>query len=286
MTLIITILSNNKVIQVADCRLTLNGLLHDATAIKAVGVSCTDAQFCIGYTGVAEIEGKRTDYWLVDQVSDILNSSHHSIKALTWELAVRVEKAMLKLRYKGRPVKWEGRAFALTLAGYHNTEDGPLTRPFVTTISNMRHRGLGVSPGVETIFTVTSSMLRPGLPNSEYTGLISGAVSAIMAEDEYAKRAHTMLKQVMRQIKRVDLVETPSGKFTVDRLVAVVRQASKHQKYGRLIGRDCLAVVIHPNARTMGTYYHPEKASTMIRLPHLVTPWYAMVDAELSEVDR
>ena len=63
-TLVITILGNNKVVQVADTRLTLNGKLHDAHAIKAVGVACADAQFCIGYSGVAEIEGQRTDYWL------------------------------------------------------------------------------------------------------------------------------------------------------------------------------------------------------------------------------
>lgn len=27
--------------------------------------------FSVGYTGVAEIEGQRTDYWLVDQISSV-----------------------------------------------------------------------------------------------------------------------------------------------------------------------------------------------------------------------
>ena len=41
MTLIITIIGKNKVVQVSDCRLTLNGEEHDVNAIKAIGVACT-----------------------------------------------------------------------------------------------------------------------------------------------------------------------------------------------------------------------------------------------------
>lgn len=162
MTLIITILGNNKVIRVAGCRLILNGKIHDANAIRAVGVACADAQFCIGYTGVAEIEGRRTDYWLVDQVASIFDSGHHGIRALTWELAERVEEAMPKLRYKGALVKHENRALNLVLAGYHRTETGPLNRPFVTMISNTRFRGIEEPLGVEPIFTITPGALRPG----------------------------------------------------------------------------------------------------------------------------
>lgn len=86
-------------------------------------------------------------------------------------------------------------------------------------------------------------------------------------------------------MRRIDLGETPSGRSTVEGLVDIVRQASKHPKYGYLIGRDCLSVVIHPNNRKGWTYYHPEAASTTIRLPHLVSLWQQVVDAELRELD-
>jgi hypothetical protein len=66
----------------------------------------------------------------------------------------------------------------------------------------------------------------------------------------------------------------------VERLVSVVRQASRHPKHGKLIGRDCLSVVIHPNTPEMPAYYHPEKDVAAPRVPHLVTPWYEIVDAK------
>ncbi len=286
MTLIITILSNNKVVQVSDTRLTLNGRVHDAHAIKAVSVACADAQFCIGYTGVAEIEGQRTDHWLVEQVAAIFDSGYHGIRAVQWELGERAEQAMPRLRYKGMRVKRESRALQLVMAGYHHSENGPLSRPFVTSISNTRFQGIDKPLAVEDEFVIDPNMLRPGLPNSEYTGTMVGAVPAIMGDDAYAKEAHKTLNQVMRQLKRIDLGEKPSGKATAERLVDVIRQASKHPRYGYLIGRDCLSVVLHPNDRMPWTYYHPEAASTTTRLPHVVSLWLKMVDAELREVDH
>jgi hypothetical protein len=285
-TLVITILGNNKVVQVADTRLTLNGKLHDAHAIKAVGVACADAQFCIGYSGVAEIEGQRTDYWLVDQVASIFASGRHGIRAVTWELAVRAEHAMPKLRYQGMRVKREGRALQLVMAGYHHSEIGPLSRPFVTSIMNTRFQGIDEPLAVDDDFVIDASMLRPGLPNSETGGRILGIAAATMlGEDPYARQARKTLNQVMRDLKRIDLGERPSGRATVERLVEVIRQASRHPRHGHLIGRDCLSIVMHPNNRMPFVYYHPEAASSTIRLPHLVTPWQQLVDAELHEAD-
>jgi hypothetical protein len=246
-TLIITIISKNKVVQVSDCLLTLNGKEHDANAIKAIGVACTDAQFCLGYAGVGEIEGQRTDYWLVDQIDSIFSSGRQDVRSLTWELAVRAEEAMPKLTYRGVPVKREDRVLKLVMAGYHHGDDGPLSQPFITSISNTRFRGYEVPLGMEPVFTIYPGTLRPGIADNEYTGSITGTIPAIMAGDnEYAKDAYKELQQVMRQLKRVDLGERPSGKTTAERLVSVIRQVSRHPKHGQLIGRDCLSVVIHP----------------------------------------
>ncbi len=71
MTLILTLLATNKIVQVSDRRLTLNGETCDSNANKLVCVGCDDARFSVGYTGVAEIDGQRTDYWLKNQVKAI-----------------------------------------------------------------------------------------------------------------------------------------------------------------------------------------------------------------------
>jgi hypothetical protein len=279
-TLVITILGKNKVVQVSDCRLTLNGEVYDADATKVVGVTCADAQFSIGYAGVGEIEGKRTDYWLVDQIRSIFASGHYGIKALSWELAVRAEEAMPQLSYQGRLVKPESRILKLVIAGYHDGENGALSQPFMNSISNTRFRGFDVPLDVEPIFTISPGTLRPDIPDNHYSGSIQGAAPAIMAEDKHAKETLKQLQQVMRWLRRVDLGEKPSGVATAERLVSVLRRASRHPKYGYLVGRDCLSVVIHPNSRKMPTHYHVEQATTITRLPHLVTPWYEIVDAE------
>lgn len=147
MTLIATIISKNKVVQVSDCRLTLNGKEYDATAIKAVGVGCADARFCVGYSGVGEIEGNRTDYWLVEQIKSIFAAGHDKVRTVAWELSVAAEEAMPKLRYKGVPVRREDRWLQLVLVGYHHGEAEPFGQPFVTAISNTKFRGPGLASG-------------------------------------------------------------------------------------------------------------------------------------------
>lgn len=280
MTLIITMIGKNKVIQVADCRLTLEGKTCDADAIKSILVMCSDAQFSVGYTGLAEIEDKRTDYWLVEQIRSIFGSGVFDVRRLTWELATRLENVVPKSRYKGRLVKRENRGLYLVLAGYHDGEDGPKSQPFITTVSNMRYRGDSVPIGVASEFMVTPQMLRPGLPDNDFSVNIGGAWRAITSNDGYARETRKSLMQVQRQLRRVDLGERPSGITSVRRLVSVVGQASKHPKYGKLIGRDCLSVVIHPNNPMMGAYHHPEKVPAELRAPHMVTPWYEIVDAQ------
>ncbi len=280
MTLITSIIGKNKVVQVSDTRLTLRGQETDADAIKAVCVGCNDARFSIGYSGVGEIEGQRTDYWLVDQVNSIFDSGRYGVKAIMWELAVAAENAMPRLRYGGLPVRRQDRWLQLELVGYHHSEEGPFSRPFSITIANTRSRGVGVPYGVESEFIIKPSMLKPGLPDNETYGIMIGATAAILAEDEHAKENLKSLNQVLRQLRRVDLGQQPSGRTTAERLVWVMREASKHPKYGKYIGRNFLSVVIHPDSPAMATYYHPSEAVALERGPHLVTPELTMTDLE------
>ncbi len=58
----------------------------------------------------------------------------------------------------------------------------------------------------------------------------------------------------------------------------LVRQGTKHPRYGPLIGPDCLSVVIHPDNPGMPTHYHPKKATTVEYGPHLITPMLSTWD--------
>jgi hypothetical protein len=281
MTLLISVISNTMAVQVADCRITLHGKEHDANAIKVFGVGCADARFSLGYAGVGEIEGKRTDRWLVDEIRALFDSGHYGVRSLTWKLAERVEEAIAHLRYKGVLVHPQGRGFWLTMAGFHDTDDeGPFSRPFITSVSNAENRGPDVPLLIKPVFTVDPGMLRPGLPNSGFTGKISGAVKALMDENDHARETHKLLNQAMRHIKRVDLGEIPSGKHTADLLVAVARRASRHPKHGRLIGREFISVVTRRHDSFGNVYFHYKDDSTRGLIPHLISPWGEIAGGE------
>lgn len=135
MTLILTLVSSNKVVQVSDRRLTLGKDIHDVNANKAICVGCSDARFSVGYTGVAEIDGQRTDYWLVDQISSVFQSGNEDVLTVYKTLQERATKAISHLRYKRRPVHPQGRGLTLVLAGYRTIE--AITVPFLAYISNV-----------------------------------------------------------------------------------------------------------------------------------------------------
>ena len=74
--MILTYSAGNKTVQVSDRRLTVeNGKLYDDEANKAVIVSCRNARFLIGYTGIARIGRKGTDLWLADELGNMGASS-------------------------------------------------------------------------------------------------------------------------------------------------------------------------------------------------------------------
>src|SRR5215217_6787339 len=135
MTLILTLIATNKVVQISDRRLTLNGETCDSNANKLVCVGCDDARFSVGYTGVAEIDGQRTDYWLVEQIESIFRAGHRDVLTVYKMLEEQATKAVSRLQYKGRPVHPQGRGLTLVLARYR--EIGGTVVPFLAYITNV-----------------------------------------------------------------------------------------------------------------------------------------------------
>jgi hypothetical protein len=68
-TLIITCVQPEHVVQVSDGRLTdpNSGSMVDEHAIKAMFVECADARFGIAFTGVAKIGSDATTPWLAEK---------------------------------------------------------------------------------------------------------------------------------------------------------------------------------------------------------------------------
>ena len=283
MTLILTLVSTNKTVQVSDRRLTLNGKIHESNATKAICVSCSNAHFSVGYTGVAEIDGKRTDYWIMDQISSTFSLGHQDIGMVAHQLAQDLTDAISKLRYKGLRVKLEDKGLKLVLAGYGGPTNGMHNDPFLAHVTDMQPNARGAFD-IQDKFTseiwVGADAFADG--HQDDVGIfISGTRIAFTAGDAFASELNRRSMQARRQIKRVDLGQLPSGETIADRLAWLIREASRHPLYGKYIGRDCLSAVVHPGNGPFLGHYHPEKATASEYGPHLVSPMVATCDVEI-----
>ncbi len=279
MTLVITMIAKDKVVQIADTRLTLNGCEYDANAIKSVCVSCADAYFSIGYSGVAEIKGQRFDYWLVDEVKVLMSAGFHGVKQITDELAKRLEKEVAALTFRGRSVDKQRKGLLLVLAGFqHDLEVQRLFRlPFLTTITNIERWELGKSIEVADQFRVDPRALRAAIPGSGTTRrdaepvyIVNGERLALFDDEKYAKEFKELLTSTTRWLRRIDQGHRSDARTSATRLAEVIQRASTHPKYGKYIGPNCISVVMHPDSSDMFSHYHLLGATTVEQRPHFV----------------
>lgn len=280
MTLVISILTKNKVVQVADTRLTFpDGSEHKADAVKSVCVSCEDAYFTIGYSGVAEITGQPLDEWLKDRVSELMTAGFHGAKQITDELVISLDTELASLTYGGRRVGRQYKGLLLALAGFRHDLEGQktFTLPFLVTVSNVKRWELGEPIEVADQFRCETYALRSAVPGSkprrtdaEPVFVVNGERLALFAHDEHAEETKKMLNSVRRWLPRIDQEPRSDARTSAKRVAEVIQRASTHPKYGKYIGADCISVVMHPNSREMFSYYHPLEATTIKRKPHYV----------------
>lgn len=167
---------------------------------------------------------------------------------------------------------------------YLHAATGAFSKPFTVSISNMKYQGTGKLHSIESTFTLLPITLREDGSEEEYQGMVEGATGAFRDEDVYAHKASEHMNQVGRQLRRIDRGHRPVGEVTAGRLVSIIREASKHPKHGKLIGRNCLSTVIHPGNTTMLANFHYEDGATEWRLPHLVTPIETISDIEVRDI--
>jgi hypothetical protein len=281
MTLILTLIDKNRIVQVSDRRLinTLSGEVHDDNANKAVCVGMSYIHFAASYTGVAyigrAITENRTDYWLLDQLGSIARDGQPSVENICRSLSERAVNALSRLRgFKGLEV---------VLAGYERKNVA-----FRAAVSNMKVNKKG-DLEVRDRFTSDVRRFHPWSPTPEI--YLAGAVAAFEATDPTAKALKVSRDKVVRYLKvnREKLTE----ERVAQTMVWLTRAACTHKDYGHNIGRDCLSVVAFPrtprrraflvqefgvprnaNKSALFTaFYHPIAASSKHYAPHLAD-WY------------
>ncbi len=101
MTLLVALASKDYALLLADRRVTAAGSTVDDEFNKVCVLFCDDARVAIGFTGLATYETFNTSDWLVDELSNIGDSSGELLDILT-ELGRRAEVklASLSAHYK------------------------------------------------------------------------------------------------------------------------------------------------------------------------------------------
>jgi hypothetical protein len=253
MTLIITALSPDKVVQVSDRKLTYrSGKTYTENANKAVTVWCDDAYFSVAYTGLAHVYDKesrlckRTDLWIADSLWSIMQRpGFGQVKELYRAFAAHAEEAFARTRQ----VPLTDRATAFVFAGffYGMGPNGAVPAAFVGTLSNMETTPGGGIKVVKRFDTQQVWSLNPAMPVNEVELQIDGTVAALASRDAIAKAINRRTRVIHRRLERVERGGPLRTREEVAReLVHVVRLATRHPEYGKYIGRDCMAVACRP----------------------------------------
>ncbi len=250
MTLIVTTLSDDFVIQVSDRRLTrIDGTLYDNSANKAVCVGCQDAMFCMSYTGIATIDHKQTDEWLTDCLAST-NAGSLSFRDIGNILKGELERAFLPVGHRA-----SARALTVVLAGF-----GP-RGVFAGQLSNMEDDAAQKLVEVDDQFHFHFWF-------PDFSRMNNLAMFVHGAEDTIFQTDRKSISKIQKRGRRV------APEKSVPPLVRLIRRAASDPKHGHLVGKDCMSVILQPNGN-FRCRYHPEKASPTQYAPHVIFPGVA-----------
>jgi len=251
MTLIITAATANKVVQASDRRLTryTDGSVFDDDSNKAVCVGCKDAYFSIAYTGLASINSKKTDEWILGYLISI-HAFQMNLVSVSEALETQLTATFISL-----PKKYKRMTFVLS--GYRHYI------PFTMIISNFERENIWPHGEVQEDFiTYVRWRRRISNPEKGHSISINGTQQAVN-------------RPIIRKIKeliRNRFFQQQECKIVADKLVSLIREAADTPKFGRYIGRNCMSVTMTPNPNDgFVTKYYPDKASPFQYSPHLIT---------------
>lgn len=251
MTLIISVLTFDRVFQVSDRRLTLDGSIYsDSTnepdqSNKSIVVQTQDSVFSIAYTGMAKFgpNSEDTDIWLADYLAS-MNPFNKPIQDIVEPLHEEIiNTAPLTPGYSSPTL-------SVVLAGYtwdFSDPEDVKYEPFILSLN----------------FPASYNDIMFG--ENEERDVAYRAVYA----GEYRAVDGTIRKRIRRLADQAFFHNNSNIKI-VSRLAALVRAAASDEKYGHKIGANCMSVAVHKNG-SFEARYHPEDASTKIYFPHYIT---------------
>lgn len=218
MTLVQTLFTGDRTIQVSDRRLTWpDGSVVDDDYTKLV---CWNGTFSVAFSGIARMDRqlqKSTSEWIAEVLSDFV-IFENGARALCADAQERV----------GR-LSWNDKRLAIVIAGFDSRKV-----PLVAQIANFdTATGIAIDPDV---FHIRSALIEPG----NVTGV--HPVGATMQDLEYR-----LLRRYVPRVLRKDKVNGHNRAIKL--LVEIQRRV---HKYDNSVGEDAQAVTIPCNREANG----------------------------------
>jgi len=265
MTLIITALKPEFVVQLSDMRLTdlSTQAVRNEEQRKAIVLSTADARVAVGWCGFAHDRhnGNNTGEWLMDVLSRLV-SQQPALKLPDFvnELVARATSHFQPI---AEPL--DHKACTIVMAGWASPRPN-IAVPFAARVSNCEEKWQGL---LHTRPTFDQSWLWPSEkgPRPPAVVIVSGAQQA--TRQEWVNAIGLLLRR------------DPSPEEVMNACLRVMREAVAHQTYGGLIGRNWVGVEMLFGNPEAVAHYFPEKDSPEQFMPNLVTPQQAFKDVRI-----
>lgn len=265
MTLIITAATKDYVIQVADTKLTKkNGEFYDDRLVKTTIVHCIDSKLVLSYTGLAFLNGIRTDKWItrVLRIFRVWEKGFpETVEFLTNILTQTIDKNRnletigLTIIIAGLGINGGKRDFAFAQIS-NNQEYNHNDLKYQFQDINPRGRKFNK------IFFTTNK-------NFKHFVSMDGAMNAEIKVKGFIRAIENRVVKIKTNKDINDLINI---------IVAMLRQHRAEYNLSKLIGEDCTAVVIDKTYKSTSFFY--SKNTNVRRYPNIISKSLAIENFE------
>lgn len=278
MTLIVTCMTENHIVQVADRRLTdANGRLFDDEACK---VTMLGSRGVVAFSGIAFLGAapmSATDFWLTDALTDTLEPG----------AAARLLRDVASERFSRVPFTREGRRHAFVVAGW-DSPDPDRASPVIYTVSNALKPDGGWLAKANDEFRIHCARKHRKEPEVRTAGARLGKNAKLLTTSAKEHRSErsvgALATSLARAVRTIAETEDTVGKGL---LITVFPRAAIGQDHVFDARSPTAGEIEHgldfDPARVTTIYVPADSQTTAYYFPNLVTVGMSMVGAVITE---
>ncbi|WP_437631686.1 SEC-C domain-containing protein [Sorangium sp. So ce854] len=248
MTLILTLMSADYIVQVSDRRFSYNIGPPDDEANKMVALICDNARALVGFSGLAQSGSYDTRRWLLATLGEC-GPPDFTIEGIIERLTARAtDEYATNPNIRGLPPTT--RTLTMVLAGFHDT--GSDNIGFAATVSNCDN------------FTLHCAEPTFSFKGHRYPEHVRGGISHVLSVGIFpATPAERAPLEAM-------LLRGAKPKAVAEKAVWFVRKLANKKDAGNLIGRQLMSSIVRRTTPNITSYYHSNTFAMESRGPAIV----------------